>query len=57
MIADVTTYQAADLSEPSVFLTLRSTGNYVGAEVQLTADEARRIARHLLTAADLTEGL
>ncbi|MBF6536866.1 hypothetical protein IU418_06555 [Nocardia farcinica] len=53
----MTTYQAADLSEPSVFLTLRSTGNYVGAEVQLTADEARRIARHLLTAADLTEGL
>lgn len=55
VIADVRTFRASVVAEPIVWLSLRSTGHYDGTEVQLTADEARRIARHLLTAADLTE--
>ncbi|WP_341684191.1 hypothetical protein REK76_00990 [Nocardia farcinica] len=57
VIADVRTFRASVVAEPIVWLSLRSTGHYDGTEVQLTADEARRIARHLLTAADLTEEL
>lgn len=55
VIADVGAFRDGITGASVVELTLRSTGHYDGAEVRLTADEARRIARHLLAVADLTE--
>lgn len=56
IIFDIGAYRETSNTDPVVSLTARSTGHYRGVDFKFTADEARRIAAHLLHAADLIEG-
>ncbi|MET8650611.1 hypothetical protein [Nocardia aurea] len=52
---DIGAFREAENTESVVSLTTRSSGHYQGVDFKITADEARRIAAHLLHAADLVE--
>ncbi|WP_054814895.1 hypothetical protein [Nocardia arizonensis] len=54
IIVDVGAHRAKD-GNSKIEFTARSTGHYRGTSLELTTAEARRIAHHLLTVADLVD--
>lgn len=57
IVIDIGAYRGLGQTEATIHLTLRSTGHYDETSVKLTAEEARRISRHLAAVAELVEGM